>query len=378
MGERLRPPLKRDLVPPDATASLARVRARLETRIAAPSPKNRAARLLAMGACAAAVLVLGVAIGRATVPAAPTARPEPRAVIVTGTGEVRHALGDGTTIDLGPRTELRNVATQPDLEAYQLVRGAGRFVIAKRPTRSFRVTAGDVSVAVRGTIFVIEHDETTTRIHVDEGAVEVTSPAGVRLLEAGAEITLPEAQPAAAPAAPPSPRADAAPPPRDASSPPLAAAWRPLAVHGDYRSAYETLGAAGLAREAADATDAATLFALADVARLSGHAGEAAAPLSRIVREHRHEPSAALAAFTLGKIKLENLAAPREAASAFEEAIRIGSPPSVVEDATARRVEAYATSGDLAKARAAAAEYRATFPDGRYGAEVGRWASGNP
>ena len=58
--------------------------------------------------------------------------------------------------------------------------------------------------------------------------------------------------------------------------------WRELARSGRHREAFATLGAQGIRREV-KRLGIADLFALADVARLSGHPAEAVAPLQRIV-----------------------------------------------------------------------------------------------
>jgi transmembrane sensor len=110
------------------------------------------------------------------------------------------------------------------------------------------------------------------------------------------------------------------------------------------------------------------------VARLSGHPGEAVAPLRRVVGEHPGDSRAALAAFTLGRIQLDSLGQAAAAAQSFAQALSLGIAGPLVEDARARLVEAHARSGNRDAARSAAKQYEEQFPSGRHLAAVRRWA----
>ena len=107
------------------------------------------------------------------------------------------------------------------------------------------------------------------------------------------------------------------------------------------------------------------LLHTADVMRLARQPAEAIAPLRRIVADHADDPRAALAAFTLGRVLLDDLDRSREAAEAFADAIRLAPNGELVEDALARRVEALARAGDSAAARRLAEQYVHQFPHGR-------------
>ena len=109
----------------------------------------------------------------------------------------------------------------------------------------------------------------------------------------------------------------------------------------------------------------ADLLVLADVARLSGHATEAIAPLERILREFPRDPQAPLAALALGRLELDTLDRPAKAATALNLALSLGVPHSLREDVRTRLVEAYARAGNRAAARAAGAAYLREYPDGR-------------
>src|SRR5207247_8183413 len=92
---------------------------------------------------------------------------------------------------------------------------------------------------------------------------------------------------------------------------PAAADWRALAHGGDFDSAYAAL------KKATVRDDAKELFLASDVARLSGHPEEALAPLRQLASRHREDERAPLAIFTTGRILLEDLGRPREAAEEF-------------------------------------------------------------
>ena len=133
--------------------------------------------------------------------------------------------------------------------------------------------------------------------------------------------------------------------------------WRDLARDGDYDRAYVAFD-----RVHDNVED---LLLLADVMRLSHHAVEALAPLRRVVRDHPDDPRASLAAFTVGRVLLEDLGRPREANDAFADAIRLAPDGPMAEDALARQVESLSRAGDARAAQQLAEEYLRQFPNGR-------------
>jgi len=90
--------------------------------------------------------------------------------------------------------------------------------------------------------------------------------------------------------------------------------WRVLAQQGQFEQAYRAVDTNNLATASDEPGD---LLLLADIARLSHHPAESVAPLEKLLREHRSDPRAALCAFTLGRVLLDDLGKPREAATAF-------------------------------------------------------------
>jgi transmembrane sensor len=110
--------------------------------------------------------------------------------------------------------------------------------------------------------------------------------------------------------------------------------------------------------------DVADLLLAADVARRSRHSSEALGPLRRVVRAHRGDERAPLAAFTLGRVLLEELGEPADAADAFAEVRALAPRGPLVEDALAREVEARSRAGESDRAQALAREYLREFPQG--------------
>jgi len=111
-------------------------------------------------------------------------------------------------------------------------------------------------------------------------------------------------------------------------------------------------------------TSAAELWTGADQARQSGDAARAAALLERLLYEHPGDSQAALGAYTLGVLQLEQLASPRAAAQRFAQALELGLATGLQESCYVRRAEALRQSGDGSELRRVASEYLRRFPAG--------------
>jgi tetratricopeptide (TPR) repeat protein len=113
------------------------------------------------------------------------------------------------------------------------------------------------------------------------------------------------------------------------------------------------------------AATAEDLLAAADAARSAGRRSESVAFLRRLLSQHRDDARAPLAAFTLGRILLMELAQPGEAALAFAEVRALAPAGPFAEDALAREAEAWNKAGDPGKAAERAREYLRLYPYGR-------------
>jgi transmembrane sensor len=215
-----------------------------------------------------------------------------------------------------------------------------------------RVEATDAS-------FVVARSDAASTVTVTRGSVRVLWAIGEADLLAGESGTFPPTA-----LAPPPSASQAVPPPTVPASSPSSAAssdWRGFAREGDFDRAYAELGAQGGAVVRDDIGD---LLLAADVARMSHHPAQAIDPLRRAVRNHRGDPRAPLAAFTLGRVLLDELGRPREAADAFADARAIAPGGPLAEDALAREVEAASRAGDASRASARAQLYVTTYPAG--------------
>ena len=287
-------------------------------------------------------------------------------------------MSDGSRIELGPGTRFEPVESSSSLFVAVVANGTAAFDVHPGGPRRWQIECGLATVEVVGTRFSCERTPDHLRVAVARGAVLVRGeriPDRVRRLTAGQSLDVSEAP--AAPAAPlavaPAPHAErapaAAPAGAAAAAAPAAATsaggWRDLARRGRHQEAFASLPAGGIAPET-KRLGIADLFALADVARLSGHPADAVAPLDRIQTEFADDSQAPLAAFALGRLELDTLGRPDRAAAAFRRALKLGIPHSLREDVRGRLVEAYVRAGDRAAATSAARAYTREFASGRY------------
>ena len=261
-----------------------------------------------------------------------------------------------TVTQLSPDTVL---APLPDLDGrgFALRAGGARFSVPHDTRRPFVVRAGDVTIEDLGTTFTVRYlAADRLNIAVEEGRVRVRAGSTDTEVPAGATLEVPV-----------SPLAEAA-PKQQRPAGVVASSWRPLAERGQYDEARKALRKAG---PSAVRDDTADLLLAADAARLSGHPAEAVPYLERVLRGHTHDPRAGLAAFTLGRVLLEELGRPGEAVAAFAFVRSSGGP--LAEDALARQVEAVSRAGDVARSRELALLYRRLYPNGRRAKAVSRF-----
>ena len=268
-----------------------------------------------------------------------------------------------------PLTADTEVVVDPEGSGrtYLLRKGGARFIVAHDKMQPFRVRAGPLLIDDLGTVFtVVRVSDDRFDIMVERGQVRVTCGARSSELAMGERRVFE--------CAAPSPQDAGDGEPRGGSQEGgivhsvLVPSWRKLAENGQYGEAYESLRGAGSA-SVRDRTD--DLLLAADAARLSGHPRDSVPYLQRALDLHGGDPRAQLAAFTLGRVLLDELGRPAEAAQAFERARVAGSP--LAEDALAREVEACSRAGDTIRARALAVEYERQYPSGRRAKAVAKF-----
>ena len=308
---------------------------------------------LALGAVSAIVLVLILRTphgGKLLPPASAPGQPSvPVPLAASGTKplvpprapEVLVLRDESRAIALDSGTKLAIETDTPERVRLRLDGGRARFEVTRRPSRAFSVRAGDVTVSVIGTTFGVEVVADRVGVSVDKGMVEVDWGVGQRRLAAGESGWFPPLVMSGSSAA--------------------QGARTPESTTGKPHSA----AGVGDAERATDES-AQALLAEVDVARAEGKPERAVELLRRILSEHPRDPRASLAAFTLGRVLLNELGRPREAAAAFHEVRRRAPASQFAEDALAREVEAWNAAGEPARARALAVVYLERYPSGRH------------
>jgi transmembrane sensor len=361
--------------PADVEAQLARLHARRARRtrrwlVAAPLAAAAATAVLVVGVMrpgAGDVAVAPDARDRhdahATAPEPPVAvAPAPAVEIVSPAPAAIEppaapgvlSLGDGsvvTPLGQGSRLLARRVSETDVVVA--LAGGGARFDVPERKARRFRAELGALAVETHGAAFRVQVGRRKGQVEVAAERGEVSARVGqeAHIVAAGETRAFSIAvRDGAAPV-------DRVEPP---AVPAPSASWRDDAARGDYAAAWAALGALR-----APLVSMEDLQLAADVARLSGHAGAAVAPLARALELHPDDPRAPLVAFTLGRVHLEDLGAPRDAALAFARARTLAPDGPLAEDALAREVEAWSRAGEIGTARAQALIYTQRYPQGR-------------
>ena len=280
---------------------------------------------------------------------------------------IRYA--DGSVAELGAQGGIVHLDQQSvELVSSTVVSGSARFDVVPNHARTFEVHAGDVCVRVLGTAFVVERSGNGARVAVERGRVRVSWPGGEAVLGVGEGGEFPPSNAVPVESLPldrdDASDHDAAAPDHDAAAAPRV--WRDLARRGQYAQAF-----AALRQTPNDVRDEPQdLLLAADVARLSSHPAQAVAPLRKVSKLYPSDPRAPVAAFTLGRVLLDDLGRASEAASAFALAERLGPGGPLAGDALAREVEALKRSGQIAQARSVAQKYVTLHPDGRHAASL--------
>lgn len=290
-------------------------------------------------------------------------------------------LNDGSRITVARGSQLEVLESSASKLMLALRHGRARFDVRPHGPRAWQVECAGVTVQVVGTSFIVERTDDEVRVSVERGTVLVSGeavPDRVQRVSAGERLSARHGS-SAAPVAPAAGAGSIAPPSpvdggtEDGAARAAESTWRESARRQKWKSAWQALRKDGLAQQTRSADRIEDLLLLADVARLSDHPEEAVAPLERVT-ERTHDARAGLAAFTLGRLRLDELEDPARAVADLSLALTLSLPASLEHDARARLVEAYARAGMSERARAAAADYHARYPEGRRAEQVDRWS----
>jgi transmembrane sensor len=338
-----------------------RVWDRVSERLGAPR-RSRAWLWSSMMACAATAGAITIAVVRThQVHDAPpgsgsaAASAWEGAQLETAADAVSVSLVDGSSLKVEPRSrvEVRNRTAS----ALKLVLARGRIAcdVTHREGRSFIVAAGGVEVRVVGTRFSVANEAaeggSRVEVRVERGVVEVRGAgqdAAVVHVEAGhswSQVTKTEALGAPAPSEPVvAPEPEAQPEPAAPAAPP----GRPHVAP----------------RTSRPAADARELFEQARGQWRAGKIEDAARSYQVLLAAHPRDPRAGLAAFELGRLRMDRLDDLPGAVQALEQAVALAPGAELREDALARLVAASAAAHDHARCARARERYLTEYPSG--------------
>jgi len=356
---KLRAPLKEQLEDPVSEQEVRRIWGGIQERRAERRARREVRVAAKLGALGFAVAVIALLVLRGPNPfvaraAGPLLVGDTAPSVLDGRqGTVE--LSDGSLIALAPNTRLDVVDNSGHAFVSVLHGGRATFDVQPGGPRRWTIEAGLASVEVVGTRFSVTRDLESVEVAVEHGIVLVRGervPDRIQRLTAGQRlrVTAPVAT-APAPSVSAAALTPVAPPPALSAEP-----NRPVPVP----SASAALGFDGLLKRA-------------DAERRAGNLKAAEATLDAAVAAAPDRGRAALAAFTLGKLLLDGSGRPSDAARAFSRAVALGPPAAIAEDALARLVEAEGRAGHLDRARAAARQYAASYPNGAKLYAVNRW-----
>ena len=295
------------------------------------------------GGAVAAVAAIGLIafftvryVDEETAPSAVAARPEPGAV------DSRFELPDGSSVETRAHTEVRLAHRATDEVRLILDRGEARFDVERNHERRFIVEAGSVEVRVIGTRFTVSRSiiDDVVEVSVERGVVEVTASGQTRRLHARERWRSTDAETS-----------------DDATS-------------VDETTEAQARGAATsprpTRRPAPSSMDAGSLLEAAAEARRTGHPARAARHYEQLLSRYPTDRRAGLAAFELGRIRMDTLHDTVGAVAALRRSLTTGSASAFHEDALARLVRLYDAMDRESACSRTQARYVARYPNGRW------------
>ena len=225
-------------------------------------------------------------------------------------------LADGSHVAVSDGGRLRVETLRDDSVVLALDTGSVELAVA-HTRRTLVVRTPRYDVVDIGTRFRVVLDaDGTERVDVSEGSVEIRSRVDktpARRLEGGESWSSPPSAPA-----------------------PVVSAG-PMPVGAPIAPSAEPLPSSAVRDPGVGPRD---LLETAERARLAGQPRAACATLDALRRRFRSDPRAPLAAFELGRLRLDSLGDAHGALEAFDDAIALAPRGPLRQDAEARRVEA--------------------------------------
>ena len=288
-------------------------------------------------------------------------------VVASDDAPVNVTLAEGTLIELDPRSEVSLMRSSVQAVQVSLSDGSARFDVSKKRSRRFSVQMGAVEVLVTGTQFRVARSVVTggerVRVDVEEGSVEVhREGAGSVTLQAGdhwSAFVVDEGE-----------NGEPAIEQRAAVQADDEAEEGENDSQGDERADGRNRNLRRRAALRAQGQVAEELFAQANVARRAGRVEEAAKLYGELAARHARDHRAALAAFELGRIRMDSLSDVPGAVEALDRALKLDARRAFAEDALARLVLAHEALGDRGACIRARDHYLARYPEGVHAQHV--------
>jgi TolA-binding protein len=356
----------RDLTERELTDQWANIEGRLQAKQPMKSFRVAAALALLLGVAAVVFVVLGHK--------RPVASAWDGAVLDSGADHVSVALGDGSHIELMPASRVAVVEGSAHAVRLDVRKGSAHFDVTHVSGRTFFVKSGNVTIRVVGTRFSVTTAAVPfgrrITVAVDEGVVEAASGPGAEptQVRAGQTWSTVETTEPTASKSEPAPRPSSGETSETKPNEPS-----PSVAAIDHRST-----GASAERPARAEPTAQELFESANSARQAGNAREAATSYEALLHRYPADARAGLAAFELGRLKMDQLGDTRGAIAALQRAVT-GAPSSGFrEDALARLARAYGTLGKVESCERMRSAYLASYPNGVHAAAVRKACGDTP
>ncbi len=270
-------------------------------------------------------------------------------------------LPDKSRIELGPASRLVIDEYSGARVQLSLKKGKANFEVAHQTRRPFAVLAADLEIFVVGTRFTValgpESEPQRVTVQVEQGKVNVRnrhSTPDERVLAAGqswsADGSVENNPPVVA---------------NDTTTEDALqdASVQPTPANPESEGPTNSL-AAGAASASKSSPGAKDLFEAAELARINGNLRASADSLNKLRKSYRSDPRAGLAAFELGRMRMDIFGDVNGSLDALKDAVRLSPNAPFREDAQARLIQLYNRQGNLKACQTEKTVYLAHFPKG--------------
>ena len=262
----------------------------------------------------------------------------------------RTLLSDGSSVDIDRGGQIYVIGDRPDETHIEVLAGRAEFEVQKRVGRPFIASIRGVEVRVVGTHFSTELDESRppglVRVIVARGVVEVSPRPGepATRLNAGDKLEI-----SLGPAAKPGDATNTVGAPTDVPS---------------------TNATPSTSVPPPPLPDASKLFEVAHDARRAGDVQAAVKAYATLLKQFPSDERVGVAAFELGRLRMDSQHAYGPAADAFRRAFAAAPNEGIREDALARLVDALDAVHDNARCLVEQQRYLGRYPKGVHATSV--------